>query len=109
MVDVAKKLGAKELIVVGLLGDVRAPSVFVRGVEVTSGHLRWSGNARYEDYVATPIADHVIIATCRALGAAWKFQTPNEEPNENPRCTTLPHRASPESHQEGPGKERRNP
>ncbi|MDR4480562.1 MAG: hypothetical protein R3B37_12575 [Nitrospira sp.] len=71
LLQVADNLGVEQLVLVGLSGDIRAPAIFVRGLEVKSRRISWIGNARYEDYVTSPSSNHIIIATCRALAAAW--------------------------------------
>lgn len=71
LLHIADNLGVEQLVLVGLSGDLRAPAIFVRGLEVKSRRMSWIGSARYEEYVTTPISNHIIIATCRALAAAW--------------------------------------
>ncbi len=79
LLGIADRLGIEQLILVGMAGDLRAPSIFVRGLEVKSRRIQWIGSARYEDYVSTPVSNHVIIATCRALSAAWGNPDPGKE------------------------------
>jgi hypothetical protein len=45
--------------------------VSVRGVDVETARILWSGYARYPDYVKRPFSDLLVTLTCHALAMAW--------------------------------------
>ncbi len=67
----AKSLGAKMVVFITQSGDVRAPIVAVRGVDVETTQILWSGSARYPEYMKRPFSDLLVNLTCEALAAAW--------------------------------------
>jgi len=72
---VAEKHGLREMVFVRLVGDQRAPGVLVRAVTVPDRQVAWVGNARYDSYVSTPTVNHLVVATCRAMAAAWRLES----------------------------------
>lgn len=48
-------------------------TVFVRAVNVESGEIVWSGNARYGEPV-TSVNEALVKLTCQALATAWGFR-----------------------------------
>jgi len=79
---VAEKHGLREMVFVRLVGDQRAPGVLVRAVTVPDRQVAWVGNARYDSYVSTPTVNHLVVATCRAMAAAWR----QESLSDRTRC-----------------------
>jgi hypothetical protein len=75
----AKKMGVDEVVFVDLAGDLRAPMVTVRGVNVETAHVRWSGSARYTSFEARPPKDKLVNLTCEALAKAWGFRPAGKE------------------------------
>ncbi|HEU4685360.1 MAG TPA: hypothetical protein VFS39_12725 [Nitrospira sp.] len=73
----AKELEAQAIVWVQQTGDLRAPMIAVRGIDVASQAVLWSGYARATDYRSTPIADRVAVLTCHALEAAWGDRASN--------------------------------
>lgn len=71
VLNAAKSSGAKMLVFITHSGDVRAPMVSVRGIEVDNSQIMWSGHARYPDYVKRPFSDLLAGLTCQALATAW--------------------------------------
>jgi hypothetical protein len=71
-----KKAGAEEIIFVERTGDYRAPMVLVRGLDLESGRVHWSGTARYPSYQKRPIKHALTNLTCEALATAWEFRPP---------------------------------
>jgi hypothetical protein len=67
----AKGLGVKTVVFITQSGDVRAPIVAVRGVDVETMQILWSGSARYPEYMKRPFSDLLVNLTCEALAAAW--------------------------------------
>ncbi len=67
----ASDLDVQVVVWVQMTGDLRAPMIAVRGVDVGSNAIVWSGYARATDYRASPAPDRVADLTCRALSAAW--------------------------------------
>ncbi|HJT19679.1 MAG TPA: hypothetical protein VJ746_04365 [Nitrospira sp.] len=67
----AKELQAQAIVWVQQTGDLRAPMIAVRGIDVGSQAVLWSGYARATTYRSTPVADRVAMLTCQALEAAW--------------------------------------
>jgi hypothetical protein len=67
----AKELDAQAIVWVQQTGDLRAPMIAVRGIDVGSQAVLWSGYARATSYRSTPIAHRVTMLTCQALEAAW--------------------------------------
>lgn len=71
ILEVAERHGLREVVFVRLVGDQRAPAVLVRALTLPERHVAWVGSARYEDYLSKPTVNHLVVAVCRALGAAW--------------------------------------
>jgi len=67
----AKSLKAQVVVWVQQSGDQRAPMVSVRGTDVDSHSILWSGQARAQEHRAVPVADRIARLTCHALEAAW--------------------------------------
>lgn len=68
----AKNLRAQTMVWVQVTGDMRAPMVAVRGIDVETQTVLWSGQARLDSYGASPVQHLVAQLTCSALAAAWK-------------------------------------
>ncbi|GKS57996.1 hypothetical protein YTPLAS18_15230 [Nitrospira sp.] len=93
VLQAAESRGVDEAIFVRLAGDIRAPAVFVTAVSPSTRRVQWIGNAWYRSYVSQPFPVHVVMATCRALEAAWH----DPEGPDWGRCTNpseTPHRAT---------------
>lgn len=54
-------------------------SVSVRGVQVETGEVVWSGTARYRNPV-TEYDDYLVRLSCQALATAWGLRPPGEHP-----------------------------
>jgi hypothetical protein len=67
----AKRLGIQLVVFITQSGDVRAPIVTVRGVDVETTQILWSGSAGYPAYMTRPFSDLLVDLTCEALAAAW--------------------------------------
>ena len=75
----AKSLGVKLVVFITQSGDVRAPIVTVRGVDVETTQILWSGSARYPEYMKRPFSDLLVNLTCEALAAAWGRECTKKE------------------------------
>ena len=75
----AKSLGVKLVVFITQSGDVRAPIVTVRGVDVETAQILWSGSARYPEYMKRPFSDLLVNLTCEALAAAWGQECAKKE------------------------------
>jgi hypothetical protein len=75
----AKSLGVKVVVFITQSGDVRAPIVTVRGVDVETAQIFWSGSARYPEYMKRPFSDLLVNLTCEALAAAWGLECTKKE------------------------------
>lgn len=82
ILDVAERRGLHEVVFLRLVGDQRAPAVLVRALTLPERQVAWVGSARYEDYLSKPTVNHLVIAVCRALTAAWKVPVLSD----NERC-----------------------
>lgn len=71
VLEVAERHGLREVVFLRLVGDQRAPAVLVRALTLPERQVAWVGSARYEDYLSKPTVNHLVVATCRALTAAW--------------------------------------
>jgi hypothetical protein len=67
----AHDLKAQAIVWVEQSGDLRAPMISVRGVDVDSREVLWSGHARATAYRSVPVANRIAQLTCHALNAAW--------------------------------------
>lgn len=67
----ARNLDAQAIVWVQQTGDLRAPMVSVRGIDVETHAVLWSGHARTTDYGSGPVPNQVALLTCHALNAAW--------------------------------------
>lgn len=76
ILQAAKKLGIQEVVFVDKEGDYRAPLIMVRGIQLESGRVHWSGSARYPTFETRPPKDTVANLTCQALATAWNFRPP---------------------------------
>ena len=74
VLQAAKKKGTAHVVFVDRGGDYRAPMISVRGVDVESGRVQWSGSARYATFETRPPKDTLAILTCEALATAWGFR-----------------------------------
>lgn len=79
VLNAAKNLGAKMVVFITQSGDVRAPIVAVRGVDVETTQILWSGSARYPEYLQRPISDLLANLTCEALAVAWGRECTKKE------------------------------
>ncbi len=93
MLHAAKLLGLEQVVYVDVLtvetGVIRPlfnpplttsiASVSVRGVQVETGEVVWSGTARYRNPV-TEHDDYVVRLSCQALATAWGLRPPGEHP-----------------------------
>ena len=75
----AKSLGVKLVVFITQSGDVRAPIVTVRGVDVETTQILWSGSARYPEYMKRPFSDLLVNLTCEARAAAWGRECTKKE------------------------------
>lgn len=76
MTDMANRLQARTIVWVEQTGDLRAPTVAVRGIETDSNVVLWSGQASATSYRSSPTGSRITWLTCHALRAAWgKNQT----------------------------------
>ena len=82
ILEAAEKHGLQEMVFVRLVGDQRAPGVLIRAVTLPDRQIAWVGNARYDSYVSTPTVNHLVVATCRAMAAAWR----QESLSDRTRC-----------------------
>lgn len=76
VIQAAKKLGVQEVVFVDRGGDYRAPLIAVRGVNIESSRVHWSGSARYSTFETRPPKDTLANLTCQALATAWNFRPP---------------------------------
>jgi hypothetical protein len=76
ILQAAKKHAVQEVVFVDRGGDYRAPMVTVRGVQMESGRVHWSGSARYTTFETRPPKDTLANLTCQALATAWNFRPP---------------------------------
>ncbi|MGH7165550.1 MAG: hypothetical protein ACREIS_08515 [Nitrospiraceae bacterium] len=76
VLQAAKKRGAAHVVFVDRGGDHRAPMITVRGVDVESGRVQWTGSARYAAFETRPPKDTLANLTCEALATAWEFRPP---------------------------------
>ena len=74
ILETAKKMGAQEVVFINRGGDHRAPMISVRGVEVQTGRISWSGSARYATFETRPTKDALALLTCEALATVWGFR-----------------------------------
>lgn len=73
ILEVAEKYDLQEMVFVRLVGDQRAPAVLVRALTLPERQVAWVGSARYEEYLSEPTVNHLVVAVCQALAAAWKI------------------------------------
>ncbi|ALA59118.1 hypothetical protein [Nitrospira moscoviensis] len=71
IVDQAHTIRAQVIVWVQQTGDLRAPMVSVRGIDVETQAVLWSGQARATTYRSTPAPHRIAWLTCHALHAAW--------------------------------------
>ena len=74
ILQTAKKMGVQEVVFLDRGGDARAPMISVRGVEVPTGRVSWSGSARYASFETRPTKDALALLTCEALATVWGFR-----------------------------------
>ena len=79
ILKVSRELGINTVVFVDRVGDLRAPMVAVRGVDVETHQVLWSGSARYADYSNHTPSDLLVNLTCQALATAWGFQKPGTQ------------------------------
>ncbi|WP_455389796.1 hypothetical protein [Petrachloros mirabilis] len=75
----AKQHAVEEVVFVDRGGDNRAPMITVRGVNMQSGRIHWSGSARYTTFKTRPPKDTLADLTCQALATAWNFRPPGSK------------------------------
>jgi hypothetical protein len=54
-------------------------TVFIRGVEVETSEVLWSGNARYPLQSRNSQEDNLTKLTCQALATAWGFRPAGDQ------------------------------
>lgn len=69
---IAEQHAMGQMVLIRLVGDQRAPAVLVRAFTLPERQVAWAGSARYDEYLSKPTVNHLVIAVCRALEAAWK-------------------------------------
>ena len=75
ILQIAKKMeGVQEVVFLDRGGDARAPMISVRGVDVQTGRISWSGSARYARFETRPTKDALALLTCEALATVWGFR-----------------------------------
>lgn len=79
IIQAAKRLGVQEVVFVDRGGDYRAPLIAVRGVQIESDRVHWSGSAWYSTFETRPPKDTLAKLTCQALATAWNFRPPGAE------------------------------
>jgi hypothetical protein len=79
IIRAAKKLAVQEVVFVDKGGDTRSPMISVRGLSVESGHVHWTGTARYDKFVTMPAKHTLANLTCQALATAWEFRAPGSK------------------------------
>lgn len=93
MLRLAATLGLSHLVYVDVsrveVGMVHPPfnpplttymaGVAIRGVQVKTGEVVWSGSARYRGPVSER-DDYLVRLTCQALATAWGLRPPGEHP-----------------------------
>ncbi len=72
VLGVAEQHDMGQMVLIRLVGDQRAPAVLVRAFTLPERQVAWAGSARYDEYLSKPTVNHLVIAVCRALEAAWK-------------------------------------
>ncbi|TAJ29070.1 MAG: hypothetical protein EPO64_04145 [Nitrospirae bacterium] len=102
MLRAAKMLGLSHIVYVDVsaveVGMLKPPfspplatyivGVAIRGVQVESGAVVWSGTARYRGPV-TERDDYVANLTCQALATAWGLRPPGEHPIDSQSMCSL--------------------
>ncbi|MBI3602937.1 MAG: hypothetical protein HY205_00600 [Nitrospirae bacterium] len=102
MLRAAKMLGLSHIVYVDVsaveAGTLKPPfrpplttyivGVAIRGVQVASGEVVWSGTARYRGPV-TERDDYVANLTCQALATAWGLRPPGEHPIDSQAMCSL--------------------
>lgn len=76
----AKTLKVDTVVFVHRSGDIRAPLVSVRGVDVESNRILWNGYGHYREFVTQPFSHLLVNLTCQAFAEAWGV--PIENPKE---------------------------
>lgn len=74
ILQTAKKMDVQEVVFIDRGGDSRAPMISVRGVEVETGRVSWSGSARYATFETRPTKDALALLTCEALATVWGYR-----------------------------------
>ena len=57
---------------------VMTASVSIRGVDVETGEVLWTGNARYPRIATGGVEDALTKLTCQALATAWGYRPPGD-------------------------------
>lgn len=83
----AKTLKVDTVVFVHRSGDIRAPLVSVRGVEVQNHRVAWNGYAHYQAFVTQPFSHLLVSLTCQSLTKAWGIPI---EDREQPCATSVP-------------------
>jgi hypothetical protein len=75
----AKALGVGQVVFVHHIGDIRAPMVSIRSIQVETNQLLWGGSARFPGYHTRPLTEALTDLTCQALATAWGMRPPGEK------------------------------
>lgn len=67
----AKTLNVDQVVFVHRSGDIRAPLVSARGIDVQSHRVDWNGYGHYQTFVTEPFSHLLVSLTCQALAKAW--------------------------------------
>lgn len=71
VLQAAKVIGANSVVFADRVGDSRPPMVSIRGVDISSGLIILSGNARLASLDVLPSNDSLSSLTDQALDSAW--------------------------------------
>lgn len=72
VLQAARAMHAGQVAFVSQVGDLHAPAVFVRGIDVSTGEVVWIGTSRYSRYASDPVPHTLGLLTCHALEAVRK-------------------------------------
>ncbi|WP_455244178.1 hypothetical protein [Petrachloros mirabilis] len=79
VLEAARAMHASQVAFVSQAGDLRAPAVFVRGVDVSTGEVVWIGTSRYSRFASDPVPHTLGLLTCHALEAVRKTEAKSAE------------------------------
>ena len=71
VLQAGKELGVDVIVFVDSVGDLKTPMVAVRGVNVKTDDVLWSGSARYVEYTECPPSQSLADLTGHALSRVW--------------------------------------